>query len=607
MPDVLLLKSHHWELLVWSKDISQPRHNLAASLLDKGQSLPLTSVTFCKPTLLTRALSLGVPLVVGAEHSTQLSLESPLFFTDIQYEFELTFNEVSPQQTHIEPFIAHQSRRINELFHFSCRHNIPILRGNLNFNDNVGWFCLPIHYCIDGQMEQLSVGFEVFAPNTSVQTVTPEQPFAIEYFYPMWPQVLSNEVQHQSHSSLLSAFCYLWLSEFEQLRDKIDYAFVQVLNEPHSLLVGLNDDESATAAVSRPRHGFRTDIKSGTFNRRLQSAQKVLSLDTPENRFVKMVLSTVIEKLQSFTAVANQYQQSEPKVPLPDYFEQRLSMWLRPLERLADHSLFSEVGVFSGLEKHSTVLQQRKGYEAIFRHWHLLSLYLDVLGALSSIKIQSVEHLYEVWCFLELKKMVTELGFIEQQASKQTLNALDFQLQVEKGFCGSFNFTRDDGIHIRLAHENVFEFQAKSLIDKQQVTPTILLEARYDDGELLHWLFDVSAERDFNDEQVYGHSLDKMQQHLQSLKQIYTHTVKSDRADYGVFVLYPQLFMQQRNNNASANPFYDNIVKHHVGAFPMLPKLTLDDDEVVDNNWLCQWLFGRFGIFEFDSVDDFDF
>lgn len=607
MPNVLLLKSHHWELLVWSKDISQPRHRLAVSLLKQGQSLPQTSITFCTPTLLTRALSLDVPLVVGSEKSTQLTLESPVFFADIQYEFEMTFKEVDANQEIVKPFITHQSRRINELFHFSCRHNIPTLRGNVNFSDNVGWFCLPIHYFIDGQMEQLSIGFEVFTPHTIVEPVVPERPFAIEYFYPLWSEVLSNEGQHQDHGSLLSAFCYLWLSEFEKLRDRFDYAVVQVLNEPHSLLVGLHEEESATEEAMRPRHGFRTDIKSGSFNRRLQSAQKILSLDTPENRFVKMVLNTVIEKLQSFSQVANLYQQSSPKVPIPDYFEQRLSMWLRPLERLAEHSLFSEVGVFAGLEQHSTVLQQRKGYESIFRHWHLLSLYLDVLGAIASIKIQSIEHLYEVWCFLELKKMVTELGFIELPASKQTLSALDFQLQIDKGFSGSFNFIRDDGIRIRLAHENVFEFQSKSLMDKQQVTPTILLEARYDDGELLHWLFDVSAERDFNDEQVYEHSLGKMQQHLASLKKIYTHPVHSNRADYGVFVLYPQLFMQQRNTNASANPFYDSIVKNHVGAFPMLPKLFLDDDEVVDNNWLFQWLFGRFGIFEFDSGDDFDF
>ena len=553
-------------------------------------------------------MSLDVPLVVGADHSTQLELESPLFFNDIQYEFELTFKEVEADLIDTRPFIAHQSTRINELFHYSCRHNVPTLRGNINFNDHVGWFCLPIHFPANGQMEQLTLGFEVFSQSMKVKTVQHERPIGIEHFYPLWVDVLSSEGrQLHHHNSLLGAFCHLWLSEFESLRDKIDYAFVQVLNEPHSHLVSLNEDDTPEATSAKPRQAFRTDIKSGTFNRRLQSAQKVLSLDTPENRFVKMVLTTVIEKLQTFTQVGNQYQQSSPDEPLPEFFEQRVSMWLRPLERLAEHSLFSEVGVFSGLEKHSTVLQQRKGYEDIFRYWHLFGLYTDVLGALSSIKIQSVEHLYEVWCFLELKKMVTELGFIEQPASKQVLTALDFQLQIERGFCGSYNFTRGDGIRIRLAHENVFEFQSKSLIDKQQVTPTILLEARYEDGEQLHWLFDVSAQRDFNDDQVYAHSMAKMRQHLQSLKKIYTHPVHSNRADYGVFVLYPQLFMKQRNTNASANPFYDSIVKDDVGAFPMLPKLVLDEDEVVDNNWLCQWLFGRFGIFEFDSEDEFEF
>ena len=372
MPDVLLLKSHHWELLVWSKDISQPKHRLAASLLKQGQSLPSSSITFCKPTLLTRAMSLDVPLVVGADHSTQLELESPLFFNEIQYEFELTFKEVDADLSDIRPFIAHQSTRINELFHYSCRHNVHTLRGNINFNDHVGWFCLPIHFPANGQMEQLTLGFEVFSQSMKIKTIQHERPIGIEYFYPLWADVLSNEGrQLHHHNSLLGAFCHLWLSEFESLRDKIDYAIVQVLNEPHSHLVSLNEDGAPEAASVKPRQAFRTDIKSGTFNRRLQSAQKVLSLDTPENRFVKMVLTTVIEKLQTFNQVGSQYQQSSPDEPLPEFFEQRISMWLRPLERLAEHSLFTEVGVFSGLEKHSTVLQQRRGYEDIFRYWHL--------------------------------------------------------------------------------------------------------------------------------------------------------------------------------------------------------------------------------------------
>ena len=43
-----------------------------------------------------------------------------------------------------------------------------------------------------------------------------------------------------------------------------------------------------------------------------------------------------------------------------------------------------------------------------------LYLYLDLFGSHAAISMKSVAELYEVWCLLEVRRLLLTLGFIEK-------------------------------------------------------------------------------------------------------------------------------------------------------------------------------------------------
>ncbi|MBK8675991.1 MAG: DUF2357 domain-containing protein [Cellvibrionales bacterium] len=86
-------------------------------------------------------------------------------------------------------------------------------------------------------------------------------------------------------------------------------------------------------------------------------------------------------------------------------------------------SFFREVGDFNGMSRESLVLHQKAGYSGVYRIWQQLKLYLDTLGAASSISMKTVADLYEVWCLLEILRMLIELGF-EEKIRKRRSSAI---------------------------------------------------------------------------------------------------------------------------------------------------------------------------------------
>jgi len=88
------------------------------------------------------------------------------------------------------------------------------------------------------------------------------------------------------------------------------------------------------------------------------------------------------------------------------------------LEQLLNRPLFAEVGSYDGQSSESLVLHQRDGYSGVYRIWQELKLYLDVFGQDAAISMKSIAELYEVWCFLEVRRLLLTLGFEEVSQSK---------------------------------------------------------------------------------------------------------------------------------------------------------------------------------------------
>src|SRR5690625_7982486 len=106
--------------------------------------------------------------------------------------------------------------------------------------------------------------------------------------------------------------------------------------------------------------------------------------------------------------------------------------------------------------------------------------------------MRSVADIYEIWCFLTIKKLLThELGFeLRSPAAARALYRGEFQMELVDGLAGAFEFERADGVRARLAQEPLFRHDGhpmRSYLLPQK--PDIVLEVS------IHSKRDLATER----------------------------------------------------------------------------------------------------------------
>ena len=208
------------------------------------------------------------------------------------------------------------------------------------------------------------------------------------------------------------------MSQFESLRLELEKGVKQILQSPHSRLLPRTRKLRAEQLKGRLSPRLEEQVKSALVNsdshKRYTLESKVLSIDTPENRFIKMVLIRCTQELSTFIIRVKENDAAPENSRLSDSFFAQMNNLKRPLELYLKRPFFREIGRYEGLNSESLVLHQKSGYANVYRVWQQLKLYLDVFGQQASISMKSIAELYEVWCVLELRRLlVDELGFNE--------------------------------------------------------------------------------------------------------------------------------------------------------------------------------------------------
>ena len=137
----------------------------------------------------------------------------------------------------------------------------------------------------------------------------------------------------------------------------------------------------------------------GSVPAKLRLIQKHESPDTPENQFVKHVLST----FNQFCSLVRSKLE-----PNGREYHEALSME-RTLEQLLEHSLFKEISDPSMLPLNSPVLQRKEGYREVLKTW----LTFDLSSKLAwnggedvySAGKRDIATLYEYWLFFKLLEL----------------------------------------------------------------------------------------------------------------------------------------------------------------------------------------------------------
>jgi hypothetical protein len=333
---------------------------------------------------------------------------------------------------------------------------------------------------------------------------------------------------------------------------------------------------------------------------RFRLDKKVLSVDTPENRFIKSVVSSSISKL---TKIVNQLQenQREPdKQRISDSFFSQLAHWQTSMRFFQRQPMFKEVGNFTGLSSESLVLQQKPGYARVYKIWQQLKWYLELLQGQNNLSLRSISELYEIWCFLEVRRILLELGFKQSESARVAMINSGIEVSMKDGMKGAFRFKREDGVEIRLAHEpkfNKWGSPIKSWTTTQ--IPDILLEVSFADGQQFVWIFDAKyrikkdskKDKGSNDQGDLApdDAINQMHRYRDALihqnKSNHEQVVKS-RPVFGAFALYPGFHIQK----STPNPYMDAINEIGIGAFSLLPS---ENNE--GSHWLTEFLTEKLG------------
>lgn len=150
--------------------------------------------------------------------------------------------------------------------------------------------------------------------------------------------------------------------------------------------------------------------------------------DVPENRFIKHVLDLMRSIVERTMELAGRLQSR--------WFADRLrsecakiTQTLGPIRR---HRIWDEIGEMRQIPASSTVLQRRRGYREVLRHFVRIRLAPRIPLSQDDVRrlleLKDIARLYEVWCFFEVQRAVGEVLGPPSEAEGTNASDLEWTL-----------------------------------------------------------------------------------------------------------------------------------------------------------------------------------
>ena len=101
-------------------------------------------------------------------------------------------------------------------------------------------------------------------------------------------------------------------------------------------------------------------------------------------------------------------------------------------------------------------MQQRTGYSQIYKAWLMLKNSLDLVEGKTDIGMKKIWELYEIWCFLIMKRLVAKvLGIDLADKERVTENKGEMiDTFVNSGMTHEVVFKADNGDEVKLEYQH---------------------------------------------------------------------------------------------------------------------------------------------------------
>ena len=338
----------------------------------------------------------------------------PVVFETCKYQVRLLFHGLDKDSV---PEVRHVRKDIEESFFLDEAldgREDKSLTGELDFLNEPGVFKLDFSYQKNGVRRESYVTFDVVSPKLDTKTDYKSLLREVNKEYEnVIYRYLSITLQQFSRGRINTDAT--WMAAFQSVVEDYVKNVKRVIQNPHSQIVNYRTSRKAeqiecwTPAMEE-RYGEVE--KEGRQETHYFGYHEVRSThDTMENRFVKYTLQRIGRRLSAVIATVLSSQQAE----LSARHRQMWTDYQHTLRKLQKHPFFKTVGRFEGMKQESLVLQSRQGYQQIYKDWLKLKRGIDLYNGAANIGTLQIWEIYELWCFIKMKKLVADAMGIDPQ------------------------------------------------------------------------------------------------------------------------------------------------------------------------------------------------
>jgi len=506
----------------------------------------------------------------------------PLFYENKDYLIELEFNKQVEN-----PRVFTRTKNEGKNFIERKRHGHTILTRNLNFRNDIGQHDLTIRYMKNGKSVEKVLGFEVFPVKLDFKSDYNQilRDIHEEYAYLVLDYLKKTYTSFKSSPATSNDL--IWWQVFGSLYHKIVRAIRLIINKPHNRLTQRKTYKKADKIKKvSPQLEEKIARNRQNHSKYYQITEKINSIDTVENQFVKHALNELLKRYKRIHINLVDTFKNE----LSKEFKEELNQVESTLKDLNHHPFFKRVSTFKGFQQESLVLQNKAGYASFFRYWIILKKGIDFWEGIRDLELKNIAQLYQIWCFIGIKKMVEEIVDHKPDDVQLAKTILEkFNIIVKKGSTSQITFQGKDYPDIELIHEysvtpNTPE-SVTSYTVKQQ--PDIVLKIEKNDLKedyTFTYLFDAKYRLENKNTGIDYPPPDAINQMHRYRDAIYYQSPihnKKGKEVIGGYVLYPGDGSQK---DFSKSSYIKSIEEVNIGAFPLRPNDKTNSSDILKNH-----------------------
>lgn len=550
-----------------------------------------------------KELAKGVQELNPEVVQTEWKERHPVLFETCEYQFAVEFQHLhdTADEKH-RPRVHHRMKTVGENFKFypNGKHS-GILVGAIDFLNSPGKFAFAFEY--RDEQDSLQSGLmEMYVASPKLDTKNDLRQITALINQEYENYVFDYLTLTFSSFSLVRAErnnSIIWLSIFRSVVDDYFKSVRFIMSRPNNKPVRKTyharperirrwsqqeEERYRNLGTDADKHYFRYEQMENTVN-------------TRENRFVKYSLHVLGKKFREvFSEVSGLSKDMDAEE------RKNLAEYTRTFRQLETATFFTKVGEFEGFRQESAILQQRSGYSQIYKAWLMLKNSLDLVDGKMDIGMKKIWELYEIWCFLVMKRLIAKVLDLDLNDSEHVREdksqMLNTMVKSEMTHVVEFD-NMANGDVVRLEYQHTYNRSTKEFkTTTTEQRPDIVVTIRKTDGFVLTYLYDAKyrVQDDKNDCElddgadidIADYPLPDAINQMHRYRDAIYYAMKEDERPRGKEIIGGYiLFPGRTEGDAIENRyFYKSIKKVNIGAFPLLPA----DEEHRDDLVLCDLL-----------------